>query len=78
VQGGSGALAAGVRRVDLSQVAEVDSAAVALLLEWVKQTGSPFVIEGAPAPLYKLAQLYCVHTMLPFAAAPAADPVRTV
>jgi len=72
VEPGRAALAAGVRRVDLSQVAEVDSAAIALLLEWFKRAGAPLVIDSAPEPLRKLARLYAMHDLLPFAGAASA------
>jgi phospholipid transport system transporter-binding protein len=74
LQTGSDALDKGVRRIDLSQVSEVDSAAIALLLEWVKRAGAPLEIEGAPGALSKLARLYAVLNMLPFVpAAQAAE-----
>jgi phospholipid transport system transporter-binding protein len=66
LQTGSDALEQGVRRIDLSQVSEVDSAAIALLLEWVKTAGAPLEIEGVPGALRKLARLYAVLDLLPF------------
>ena len=57
-----------VRTIDLSDVTDVDSAAVALLLEWVKHGDRSLIIRGAPAPLRTLAALYEMDGLLPFAA----------
>lgn len=69
VEAGIAALTPEIRRIDLSGVAGVDSAAVALLLEWVKNARDPVVIEGAPAPLRTLAKLYSMDGVLPFSVA---------
>jgi phospholipid transport system transporter-binding protein len=61
-------LARGARRIDLSGVTEVDSSAVALLLEWqrqAKQIGVTLAWKGIPAALENLADLYGVRDLLP-------------
>lgn len=55
--------------VDMSGVTEADSAALALLLEWLRRTGGKrFVVQGAPAGLQSLVQLYGLDEILPLAA----------
>jgi phospholipid transport system transporter-binding protein len=66
---GAKALREGVKRVNLAGVTEVDSAAIALLLDWSRQSQASFVIEGAPSTLRDFAKLYSVETFLPFEAA---------
>lgn len=54
-------------RVDLSGVAEADSAALALLLDWLRSArdaGHGFAIDGLPAGLKSLAALYGVDELL--------------
>lgn len=61
-------LAEGANQVDLSGVTEVDSSAVALLLEWQRQAagrGATLSWTGAPAALQNLANLYGVQEFLP-------------
>jgi len=58
-----------VKRIDLSAVTDVDSAAVALLLEWARRVGPSLRIEGASASLRNLARLYSMDQLLPLAAA---------
>jgi phospholipid transport system transporter-binding protein len=56
--------------VDLSGVTQVDSAALALLLSWVraaKGAGHKLSIDHAPPALVSLASLYDVDTILPLA-----------
>jgi phospholipid transport system transporter-binding protein len=56
--------------VDLSGVTQVDSAALALLLSWVrvaKGAGRQLSIDHAPPALVSLASLYDVDTILPLA-----------
>ena len=58
----------GTRHIDLSRVAEVDSSAVALLLEWQRQAtsrGASLSWGGMPAALQNLANLYGVQELLP-------------
>jgi phospholipid transport system transporter-binding protein len=58
------------RVVDLSGVTQVDSAALALLLSWVrvaKSAGRQLSIDHAPSALVSLASLYDVDTILPLA-----------
>ena len=61
----------GVQNVDLSKVSEVDSSAVALLLEWQRQAGadgSSLCWLNVPSSLENLAKLYGVQELLPLAA----------
>ena len=56
--------------VDLSGVTQVDSAALALLLSWVRaarNAGRSLSIDQPPAALVSLASLYDVDTILPLA-----------
>ncbi len=64
---GSGAIARGDLAFDLAAVAEVDSAAVALLLEWQRQAiarGGRLALTGVPADVVSLARLYGVDSLL--------------
>jgi phospholipid transport system transporter-binding protein len=56
-------LRAGVRRVDVAGIDDIDSSAVALLLAW-RRAVDPLVVEGATEPLAKLARLYGVDGLL--------------
>ena len=61
-------LAAGDATVDLGKVTEVDSSAVALVLEWRRLAESRKLalrLENAPAALQNLAKLYGVLELLP-------------
>lgn len=61
--------------IDLAQVESVDSAAVSLLLCWLRRAHSAGVEVGysnLPENLVSLARLYGVADLLPVAAAPAA------
>ena len=58
------------RVVDLSAVTHVDSAALALLLSWVRAAraaGRQLSVDHAPAALISLASLYDVDAILPLA-----------
>ncbi|GAB1231772.1 lipid asymmetry maintenance protein MlaB [Ferrigenium sp. UT5] len=61
-----------VRAIDLGEVSQVDSAAVALLLHWVREAGkkqcAPSVI-NVPPELHSLAALYDVTDILGLSAA---------
>ncbi len=62
----SDGLLADVRVVDLSDVTEVDSAAVSLLLEWRRQDKSSTLrFANLPAALNSLAALYGVTDLIP-------------
>lgn len=64
---GAAAIASGDFAFDLAAVAEVDSAAVALLLEWQRQAvarGSRLRLTGVPADISSLAKLYGVAVLL--------------
>jgi phospholipid transport system transporter-binding protein len=70
---GAAAIAGGDFAFDLSAVAEVDSAAVALLLEWQRQAvarGGRLVLGGVPADIASLARLYGVDSLLDLGAGP--------
>lgn len=63
-------VASGDRIVDLSGVTQVDSAALALLLSWLRAAragGRQLSIDQAPAALVSLASLYDVDSILPLA-----------
>ena len=62
---GAAHLTAGVRRIDLKGVTDVDSSAVALALEWQRRS-VPHVLsfDNAPEALRNLAQLYGVSGLL--------------
>jgi phospholipid transport system transporter-binding protein len=64
---GLSAIASGQNEIDLSRVAVVDSAAVALLLAWkraARARGAALTLANAPASLYSLAQLYGVADLI--------------
>jgi phospholipid transport system transporter-binding protein len=64
---GSAAIARGDLSFDLTSVTEVDTAAVALLLEWQRQAiarGGRLVLTGVPADIASLARLYGVDGLL--------------
>jgi phospholipid transport system transporter-binding protein len=67
--------------IDASQLADFDSAALALLLHarrLAQQRGQRLAVHGAPSQLAQLARLYGVAELLPLAptapAAPSAPP----
>ena len=67
---GEAALSTGVALVDLAEVTEVDSSAVAILLAWTRlarDRGQPFAIAAVPPAVRSLAALYGVADMLPLA-----------
>ena len=64
---GRAAIASGDCEFDLSAVTSVDSAAVALLLDWQRQAqarGATLVLRGVPAAITSLAKLYGVDGLL--------------
>ncbi len=57
----------GVGNIDFSRVTDVDSAAVALVLEWQRQAAKhnvPLVLLNVPVALSNLAKLYGVAKLL--------------
>ena len=63
--GSAAHIAAGVRRVDFSAATDVDSAAVALALEWRRQAGEAVLaFEHMPEAMLNLAGLYGVSELL--------------
>lgn len=59
---------AGDLRVDLSALTDVDSAALALLLDWIRTARSAnhrLAVTGMPDGLASLAELYGVSELLP-------------
>lgn len=65
---------AGTRSVDLSAVTAVDSAALALVLAWMRASraaGRTLVLVGVPEPLRSLAALYDLGDLLPLGGAQA-------
>ncbi|ANQ83949.1 hypothetical protein dqs_0881 [Azoarcus olearius] len=69
---GRAALVAGVRVVDFAAVTHVDSAALALLLEWRRcaraGAGGPLRVANLPPALVSLAEVYGIDSLLPVAA----------
>ncbi|MCE1185683.1 lipid asymmetry maintenance protein MlaB [Zoogloea sp.] len=67
---GRAQIAQGLQVLDLSAVTQVDSAALALLLAWLRsarEAGRSLSIVGAPPALQSLASLYDVDSILPLA-----------
>ena len=65
--GGAAAIARGEVDFDLSAVTEIDTAAIALLLDWQRQAlarGSRLRLSGVPAGIASLAKLYGVDELL--------------
>jgi len=64
---GLAAIGRGDLEVDLAAVTEVDTAAIALLLEWQRQaaaSGGRLRLSGVPADIASLAKLYGVDGLL--------------
>jgi phospholipid transport system transporter-binding protein len=67
-------LAEGVATVDLGEVAEMDSALIALLFAWLRDArarGQDLAFRNPPEALRTLARLYGVDGLLPVSAAAA-------
>jgi phospholipid transport system transporter-binding protein len=67
-------LAEGVATVDLGEVAEMDSALVALLFAWLRDArarGQDLAFQNPPEALRTLTRLYGVDGLLPVSAAAA-------
>lgn len=65
---GRARLASGPMCVDLSRVTEADSAALALLFDWLRtarKSGNRLSIRGLPDGMRSLAELYGVSELLP-------------
>jgi len=68
---GSAAIGEGVRTVDLGEVGELDSSALALLLAWLreaKRLNRDLTFANLPQGLTTIARLYGVAELLPAAA----------
>ena len=68
---GNAAIAEGVRRVDLGEVGELDSSALALLLAWLreaKRSNRSLEFTNLPQGLTTIARLYGVAELLPASA----------
>ena len=71
---GNAAIGEGVRTVDLGEVGELDSSALALLLAWLreaKQQNRSLTFANLPQGLTAIARLYGVAELLPGALASA-------
>lgn len=71
---GNAAIGKGARSVDLGEVGELDSSALALLLAWLreaKRRNQDLVFTSLPQGLTTIARLYGVADLLPASAAPA-------
>jgi phospholipid transport system transporter-binding protein len=71
---GNAAIADGARCVDLAQVRELDSSALALLLAWLREArrrGRDLSLANLPQGLTTIARLYGVADLLPASPAPA-------
>lgn len=69
-EAGESALLNGASVVDLADVAEADSSAVAVLLAWTRiagERGQALAIVGVPQSVRSLAALYGVADLLPLA-----------
>jgi phospholipid transport system transporter-binding protein len=69
IESGATLIAAGAEVVDLARTTDVDSSAVALLLEWTRRAragGRALAIVNAPVALRSLVELYGVGPLLPF------------
>jgi phospholipid transport system transporter-binding protein len=67
VESGAAMIAAGADAVDLAGATDLDSSAVALLLEWTRRAraaGRRLVVLNAPAALRSLVELYGVGPLL--------------
>lgn len=65
---GRSALQPGAQLIDLSAVTELDSAAVALMLGWLRQAalvGADLKFSGIPSAAITLAEVYGVAELLP-------------
>ena len=63
-------LAEGAATVDLAEVSELDSSALALLFAWLREAkaaGRPIAFANLPEPLQTIARLYGVQDLLPAA-----------
>lgn len=58
------ACADGVDTLDFAEVTQLDSAAIALLLELGRTRGAPLKLQNLPPAAHKLAQLYSVADQL--------------
>ena len=64
---GRGQLKAGVRTIDLSEVTDLDSSLLAVLLAWQREARAAHVelkVEGLPEGLATIARLYGVEAFL--------------
>ena len=71
---GSAAIGEGVRTVDLGEVGELDSSALALLLAWLREAkrhNAGLVFANLPQGLTTIARLYGVAELLPAGSANA-------
>lgn len=71
LESGLGHVREGVRVVDLSEVAELDSSLVAVVLAWMREAqraSRPLELAGPPRGFSTLAQLYGIGDLLPAAA----------
>ena len=69
---GTAAIGQGVQTVDLGEVGEVDSSALALLLAWLREAGKhnrSLEFANLPQGLTSIARLYGVAELLPVSAA---------
>ena len=71
---GNAVIGEDVRSVDLAEVGELDSSALALLLAWLREAkrhGRDLVFSNLPQGLTTIARLYGVADLLPASPAPA-------
>jgi len=74
---GNAVIAEGIRTVDLRDVGELDSSALALLLAWLREArraGREISFSNLPQGLTTIARLYGVAELLP--AAPVSAPTH--
>lgn len=64
VEAGRHAVAAGATVIDLTKVTQVDSTAIALILDWARVAGRTLTLQGAPESFLRLVRLYGVEDVL--------------
>ncbi len=64
IDAGRRAVLAGATEIDLSGTTDIDSAALAMVLDWVRTAKKPLKIVGMPQSMASLAALYGVGALI--------------